>query len=345
MIERLAPAFGPIRPLLLAGAVLLVAACGDKNGGGGDAPKGQVVARLDGTDITQLEVNAELQGMNLPPTVPRREAEKAALNNILTRRLLKGAAEERKINENPQFQLQQRRASEQLYVQALAQDIAAKVAKPASDQVDQYMEENPFLFRERRQFQVDQIQFLQPADLSKLNLPAIKTMAEVEAALTANGIQFRRQPARIDALGANPAFVREIMGVLERNPSELFMFANRVPNAPAPVMLVNQVTRVDVVPFTGDNARQFAERQLQNQRIQTALAAEVEKQRKTAKDRVTFQKGWEIPFDKPAQPAAVAGKTPPGPAGGTATPAPGAAATGTRPPAAAADAPAPTPAG
>jgi EpsD family peptidyl-prolyl cis-trans isomerase len=281
------------RALLLASTLALaLAACGDKKGEGG-GPKGQVVARLDGTDITLLEVNAELAGAQIPPNVSRREAEQAALQNIITRRQLMKVASERKLDQNPQFKLQERRLSEQLLVQALARDIAAKVPEVTREDTDKFIAENPQMFAERTIYAVDQIAFPRPPELEKLPLADAKTMEAVEAVLNAAGIQFRRQPGQLDTLGANPSFVKEITGLLAKNPDELFMFP--APVQGGQVMLVNRVTDRRVVPFTGERARTAAQQMLRNQRIQEALAAEVKKQQEAAKAAVTYQEGFAPP--------------------------------------------------
>ncbi|TPE59828.1 hypothetical protein FJQ54_12940 [Sandaracinobacter neustonicus] len=283
--------------LLVATAMLALAGCSKLGIGGGGEPKGQVVATLDGQEITVLEVNAELAGTPIPPTMSRRDAEKVALENIITRRMLAKAAEERELNKKPEFLLQERRAEEQLRVQALARDIAAKVVAPTRDEADKFIAENPYLFANRTFFILDQIQFLRPANIEKLGLEAATTMAQVEQILTANNIPFRRQPASLDSLGANPEFVKEVTGVLAKKPDELFMFATRPQGAPAPVVLVNQVKETKVQPFTGDKAREFAQNYLKNERIQNALKSEVDRQRKSQDQRVVFQEGW-----KPAAP-------------------------------------------
>lgn len=285
--------------LLVATTALALAGCEKLGIGGKSAPKGQVVATLDGQEITVLEVNAELSGTAIPPTMSRRDAEKVALENILTRRMLSKAAEERELNKRPDFLLQERRASEQLRVQALARDIAAKVVAPTRDEADKFISENPFLFENRQFLIMDQIQFLRPANVEKLGLEGAKTMAEVEQILSGSSIQFRRQPASLDTLGANPAFVKEVTTVLAKNPEELFMFATRPEGAPAPVILVNQVKETRVQPFVGDKAREYAVNLLRNERIQNALRAEVERQQKSQKERVVFQPGWEPAKKKP----------------------------------------------
>jgi EpsD family peptidyl-prolyl cis-trans isomerase len=293
--------------LLLAAAAIAVAACGDKTP---DAPTGQVVAILDGQEITVLEVNAELQGTPIPPNMTRRDAEKVALDNIITRRMLSKAAEERELTKKPDFLMQERRTAEQLRVQALARDIAAKVAPPTRDEANKFIDENPWMFRDRKFFILDQIQFLRPDNIQALGFEGAKTMGEIEAILNANKIEFRRQPASLDALSANPNFIREVSKVLEKNPQELFMFASRPQGAPAPVVLVNQVKESRVQPFMGDEARTYATNFLRNERTQAALRAEVEKQQKAAKEKTTFQAGWEPAAPKKADPKAFDGKDP-----------------------------------
>jgi EpsD family peptidyl-prolyl cis-trans isomerase len=336
--------------LLVAAAALALAGC-EKLGIGGDkAPTGQVVATLDGQEITVLEVNAELQGSPIPPSMSRREAEKLALENIITRRMLSKAAEEREVDKRPEFLLQERRAAEQLRVQALARDIAAKVVTPTRDEAEKFIAENPYLFANRTFFIMDQIQFLRPENVDKLGLEGAKTMPEVEAVLNANNIEFRRQPASLDTLSANPAFVKEVTTLLARNPEELFMFATRPQGAPAPVVLVNQVKESRPQPFTGDKAREFAVNYLRNERIQAALRTEVERQQKTQKERVVFQAGWEPAKKKDGKPAnamnlPAAGALPDTAEAATAPTATGPAPTAPVPAPAAAAAPAAQPAG
>lgn len=282
--------------LLVAAAAILVVlpACGDKGSSGG-TPSGQVVARLNGEDITQLEVQAELAATPLPPNIERRDAERIALNNIITRRMLMNEAKGRKLDQTPQFQQQQRRTSEQLYVQALAADVARQVEDPTMNDADNFIRENPSLFAQRKIFILDQIQFVRPENVDELPLAQAKTMAEVERVLSDARIEYRRLPASLDSLGANPAFIAEVVKVLEKNPREVFVFANQQPGQPAPVITVNQVTETRIVPFSGDRARQFATNFLRNQNVQQALAREVERQQEAAKGQVVYQEGWGPP--------------------------------------------------
>jgi EpsD family peptidyl-prolyl cis-trans isomerase len=310
-----------------------------------------VVARLDGEDITILEVNAELAGAQIPPGMSRKDAEKAALQNIVLRRMMMNMAKERKIDQSPQFKLQERRMGEQLLVQALASDIAQKVPQPTREETDKFIAEHPEMFAERTIYEVDQIQFARPADLAALPLAQAKTMEAVQQVLQEAGIQYRRVDSKLDLVGANPRFVKEVTALIKRDPNELFMFPAPVGNGQ--IMLVNQVRSSSVVPFTGERAREYAKTVLRQLNVQEALSKAVKTQQDAAKKLVTYQKGYEppkTPAGAPALPGITGETQAAGAAPGTATAAaPGAAppagAVPAVPPAATADAaPVPAPA-
>ncbi len=271
---------------------LALAACGNKEESA-KAPTGQVVARINGTDITLLEVNAELAGAQIPPNVTRREAEQAALQNIIMRRMMMTTAKERKLDQSPQFKMQERRMGEQMLVQALARDIASKVPEATREEADKFIAENPAMFEQRTIYQVDQIQFPRTQELASLPLGQAKTMEAVEAVLKEAGIEFRRQPATLDLRGANPQFVKEITKLLTERPQELFMFP--APVGGGQIMLVNQVKSAEVTPFVGERARELAKQMVRQQRIQEALAAEAKKQQEAVKTAVTYQEGYAPP--------------------------------------------------
>jgi EpsD family peptidyl-prolyl cis-trans isomerase len=278
--------------MLLSAAALALAACGDKKA---DAPTGQVVATVNGEDVTIHELNAEMEGVQLPPNVPRKLAEQQVLQNIITRKLLIDVAKEKKIDQNPKFLIEQRRTGEQLLVQALGKDITSKIPPVTREETEKYIRDYPNLFSERKILVLDQIQFLRPKNVEQLQLAGAKTMADVERLLTSNSIEYRRQPATLDALSANPDFVNEVVKVVRKNPDEVFMFANQPQGAPAPVILINKVTELRVVPFTGERAKTFAQNFLQNIKVQGTLQQEIVKIRDAAKSKIVYGAGYAPP--------------------------------------------------
>ncbi|MCS6986099.1 MAG: SurA N-terminal domain-containing protein [Sphingomonadaceae bacterium] len=304
----------PGSPPLALVVALALAACGDSD----KPPTGQVVARLDGTDITILEVNAELEDAQIPPGMSRRDAERAALQNIVMRRMLMKLAKERKLDQSPQFKLQERRLSEQLLVQALARDIAAKVPVPSREDTDKFIAQNPAMFAQRTIYEVEQIQFPRPDNLDKLPLAETKTLEQVETILKNNNIQFRRQPAQIDLLATSPQFAAEFSRLVKEKPQELFMFPAPVPGGQ--IMLVNRIVATEVRPFVGEQARAMAQQMLRQIRIQEALVAEAKRQQELARTAVVYQEGYEPPKEGvPGLPGGLTGAKTAAPAPPTAT--------------------------
>src|SRR5688500_6823890 len=84
---------------LVAG--LTLAAC-DR----GKEPSGQVVATVDGQEVTIRELRAELGNLSFATPAERKAGEQAALQAIVNRKLLAKASEDQKLDKSPEFALQ-----------------------------------------------------------------------------------------------------------------------------------------------------------------------------------------------------------------------------------------------
>jgi EpsD family peptidyl-prolyl cis-trans isomerase len=286
---------------LMAGTALLVSGCGDKEGG--ELEKGQVVATVNGKDITVHEMNAELQGVQLPPNITpdqRKQVEQQALQQVVNRRILADIARERGLDKTPMFLLQERKAEEGILVQMLQRQMSSAVKQPPQNEVATFMAQNPDLFAERKIFTVDQIQFQTPRDPNLLRkYQPLKTMAEVEAMLKQDGIQYRRAPATLDVARANPELVTQ---VLKMNREDIFII-------PAgQVMVANKITDTKVQPLTGNEAQQLATGMLQQRKFNDLIKSDLEPKVKKAEGEVKYQAGF-APPKKPAAAGAAPGAT------------------------------------
>ena len=305
--------------------VALVSGCNK----GKDKPSGQVVATINGDDITTHELNSELAQARAPADAPRKTVEQVVLARIIERKMLADVARERGLDKNPNFLLAQRRVDDGLLVQALQAQIAQKVPVPTREAAEKFIESHPDQFGSRKVYSIDQIQFLRPENVASLNLEPAKTLADVVQILTAAKIQFRRAAAEIDALTVNPSLVVQINKLLARNPEEVFMFADQPQGAPAPVMFVNKVIEVKTVPFTGEPAIAFAQQLLQRSAVEKALVDNLKTFTDAAKPKISYAAGYGPPAP-PAPAKAIAPKpatdaTTPKPAADAATPKPAAA--------------------
>lgn len=278
----------------------LLAGCG--NSGEEQLEKGQVVATVGGKDVTVHELNAELQGANLPQGADRKAIEQAALQQVVQRRILADIARERGLDKTPMYLLQEKRAEETILAQMLQRSLASSIKQPTGQEIQTYIAQNPQLFAQRKIFTVDQIQFEAPKDMRQLSAyQPLKTMEEVEAQVKKDGLRYRRAPATLDVATANPMLVQQVLSL---PPGEIFI----IPAGQA--VVANRITGERVEPLAGEDANRLATNLLQQQRYQDLLKRDLEPKVKTAREAVKYQEGYAPPKapNAPAPAAAPAAK-------------------------------------
>ncbi|WP_353216596.1 hypothetical protein [Sandarakinorhabdus sp.] len=286
--------------ITVAAAALLVGCSKD-----GDKPDGQVVASLDGRDITIHEVNQEISSLGQQAqSAPRKLIEAVGLARVIERKMLASEAQTRKLDQSPQYVLAKTRNDENLLVQALQAEVSSKVGVTPREQAQKYVEQNPVIFGDRRIMTLDQIQFLQPPNFAALPMQTAKTMQEVETVLINANIEYRRAPQQLDTLMLDPRLSSEVIRMARGPNGEPFMFTDQPAGAPSPIVYVNVVSQMKQEPFTGERAIAYAQQLMQRQEITRRLQAELTKLRETAKGKIVYGKG----FDSPEKVAALLDK-------------------------------------
>jgi EpsD family peptidyl-prolyl cis-trans isomerase len=277
------------------GTALLMAGCGDK--AEGELEKGQVVATLDGTDVTIYELNGELQGVRLPADPKQRKlVEQAALQQLLNRKILANIAREQKLDKSSNYLLMERRADEELLVRLLQQNIASQVPKPTSAEISRYMDQNPDIFAQRKLYGIEQIQFPLPKDEAALKAFApLKTLDEVAQKLAADGIESRRGRAVIDSAATPPALIKQIAAL---PPGEVFIFPNQG------VMTANTVLETKVEPLGGEQATALATNRLMQDRMTATAKSKLDARVEELRANVKYQAGYAPPAKPGAKTAA-----------------------------------------
>ena len=288
------------------GALVAAAACVALAGchfpgldGGQKAPTGQVVATVDGREVTLRELNAEMGSAAYPDPKTRKVAEQQALRNIVARIVLANAARAQGLDKTPDFALQKQRAVDSVLAQALQQKLIAGVPQPTKDEAQNYVSSHPDTFLERKVFVVDQIRMPRvPLEVLKA-LEPLKTMEEIEVVLNKDNIPHQRADATLDAVGADPRLVDFI----------LKLPANEVFVLPAnDGLLVNRVKETKVIPFTGDAATQYATKWLTRQRTQESVSRSFNQLLSASSSKIQFNKDYAPP--KPVKTAAPAEAAP-----------------------------------
>jgi EpsD family peptidyl-prolyl cis-trans isomerase len=286
-----------IAAILCAG--LALSACGDKN----KRPTGQVVATVDGEEITAIDLKNELAGFNAPDPKIRREAEFRALDGIVTRKILANAAKAAKVDKTPEFAQQKKRLEEALLVQTWQNRLTSAVPAPNRDEVDKFIAENPNLYGARKIFVVEQIRMLRPNDPAMLEaMRPLKNLTDVEQLLRTRQIRFAKGESRIDALALPPQVTAQLLALPA---DEIFVLPNQN------LLLINKLINVEVVPVTGPAAVNHAQQYLKAQRTQEALRRQFGSTIQAARKDVKFSKAYEPP--KPPAKAAPKAKAAPAP--------------------------------
>lgn len=277
---------------LISMACVALAGCGQ--GGGKAEPTGQVVATVDGDEITMLELRAELEGASFPNAKARKAAEQQALQMIINRKIIAKAATEQKVDETPEFALQEQRALEALRAQALQQKILKAVPAPTKEEATRFMAAHPDIFSERKIYAVNQIRIARPTDPALMaDFQPLKTLAEVEALLKSKGINYQRGTDRLDAVGTN---MNLIEAIAKLPPGEVFVLPM------GQLVLISEVKDTQVVPFTGERAAKYALSMVEQQRKQEALSRQMAGLLKQGASTVKYNKAYQPP--KPAKPPA-----------------------------------------
>ncbi len=179
-----------------------------------NAPTGQVIAIVNGEEITQQELNAELEQLQSEPAGEKSAIRKQVLQQIVDRRLMAQVAKEERIDRDPLYVIRERRLQEELLVQMYGKKAADATRVPNSAAVQKYMQANPNKFSQRTAYIVDQISFEMPDDPAVLKqLESTKTLAEVEQALLSLKIPFGKGKNSIDSFSVPAPVMKQILAL------------------------------------------------------------------------------------------------------------------------------------
>lgn len=228
---------------------LMVAACGGK----GDVPSGQVVATVDGQEVTLADLKAEMSDEEGSDAA----AQAQALERIIARKLLAAEARKQELDSTPLAAIVKTQAEETALAQLLARKVTEGVPKVSEDEVSEFLRTFPASITDRRLLSVDQIFVpnLPPKVLEEIS--KVKTMEAAEGILNANKVVFRRTVTNVDTVSLDPGFAAQ---VVETEGNDIFV----VPSGQAAE--IGRIVSSRSEPITGDNARQAARTIMMRQR-------------------------------------------------------------------------------
>lgn len=265
-------------------ATLALAACGG-------SPTGQVVAQVNGKEITERAIDAELATAHAEPGPAAKALIPAALDRVVTREVLVQQARRAGLDKSPDFLAMQQRADDIVLAEMMTRKLAAALPAPSQQDIDGYVAANPFRFARRAYLQTDTIEVpggaIKPRDLVPLH-----SIDAVEGLLHDRHLSYQRLIQAVDTALIPTSLARQLSSVPAGEPVVL-------PRSEG--LQVIAVRRVDPAPLPDQTAR--------------ALAADALRQTAVAQQVKTLREGSKIEYRKdfgPGKPGTS------GPAGSTA---------------------------
>lgn len=112
---------------------------------------GQAIASVNGKEITMLQLNDELRRANIRAD-QYEAASKQLLESLITRQLIIDEAARNKLDRTPEVMQARERANAQIIAQSYLQGILAKIQKPTKTEIEEYYQQHPEIFQQRKQF-------------------------------------------------------------------------------------------------------------------------------------------------------------------------------------------------
>lgn len=277
-------------------ALFLLSACGGK----GDAPSGQVVATVDGQEVTLAELKAEIGEESTDKAVQAQ-----ALERIIARKLLAAEARKQELDSTPLAAIVKNQAEETALAQLLARKITDGVPRVSDDEINEFLRSFPTSVTDRRLLSVEQffVPNLPPAALEEIK--KVKTMEAAEAILKANKVVYRRTVTNIDTVTLDPGFAQQLVST---EGTDIFV----VPNGQAAE--IGRIVSSRSEPITGDQARTAARTIMMRQRsaemVSNALTRVIAEGRRKVQINPQFESKAKpaSPADVTKQPAPVAAR-------------------------------------
>jgi EpsD family peptidyl-prolyl cis-trans isomerase len=270
----------------------------------GGKPSGQVVATVNGDEITTLELKAEMGGFASKDPKVMKQAEQQALQQIIMRRLVAQQAKAEKLDKTPDFSIQVQRGEESLLAQAYERKLVQGLPPPTQRDAENFVVDHPDQFANRRVIELDQV-IAPAAKVDPKKLESLKTLDDVKKAFEAGNVPYQESTGELDTLTAPPALISAI-GKLP--PNDVFVLPQRG------AYVFSRVAGEKNRPFRGDMATNYAMRVLAQQKTGDVVRKKLEALRKGAEPKIVYSAGFKPPPPAPGAAPAAGAAAPAAPA-------------------------------
>ncbi|MBB4857391.1 EpsD family peptidyl-prolyl cis-trans isomerase [Novosphingobium chloroacetimidivorans] len=257
------------KPLVMMACCLaaLLAGCDKK------APEGQVVAVVNGEEVTRRELATEPGAANGDVAQPQLAA---MLSGVVDRKLAAAEAKRLELDQTPRFVAQAKRLQEVMLSRTLFDRWISEIPPPQPAAIAAYVAQNPQRFDGRKLFLIDRIETADSGP-NKEAIGPLQTNDAIAAYLDAHDQPYRRERAVLDSTGLPLALYRKLVTLPPETPIAVAQGGRLL------IVAAQQTRDAPLPPAEKSAAAVLALKQV---KVQEKLAA----LRKTAK--VSYQPGY-----------------------------------------------------
>ena len=179
--------------LLLIGSSVVLTACGKKDEAAAKSSDTQVVAKVNGDEITIHQVNFQLARMGQMDEAQSKLAAKQVLARLVEMQLLKQQAIEIKLDKDPAVLQAMESSKDQMLAQAYLEKLMISAPKATTSEIDTFYKEHPELFENRRVFRLQELVVTVDKDKfaeTETSLKGIKGINEIATWLKDKNLPF-----------------------------------------------------------------------------------------------------------------------------------------------------------
>jgi len=180
-------------------------------------PEGQVVAVINGEEVTRRELASEPQAAGLPDGPGAQAAMNKLLGGVIDRKLAVAKAQELGLDHTPEYLAQSKRLNEVLLSRALFERWAREAPDPSGAAVQAYVAANPQQFDGRKLVLADRIQ----TDADGIDPKALEPLAtndDIAEYLRLQSRPFRRDRTVIDTAAVPLSLYRQLISAPQGYP-------------------------------------------------------------------------------------------------------------------------------
>lgn len=168
--------YSAVSVLLVALLSVSIYGCGKKDE---KAAETQVVARVNGDEISIHQVNFQLSQLGQLSEAQGKEAGKEIVKRLIDQQLLVEKATEAKLDRDPGVVLAMESVKREILAKAYLERQMAQAAKPSAKEIDDFYNQHPELFEKRRVYRLQEL---------AVQVDKSKAAELMEAAKTAKGL-------------------------------------------------------------------------------------------------------------------------------------------------------------